>query len=42
MYDYDRKRCYLVLKSDSHLLKICFIYFTGSPLEMMKNAFNFI
>ena len=32
-----------LLKSDSHLPKIfLFIYFSGSPLKMMKNAVYFI
>ena len=31
------------LKLDSHLpKKICFIYFSESPLKMMKNLFYFI
>ena len=32
----------LLLKSDSHPLKDCLIYFTESPLKRMKNAFYFI
>ena len=34
--------CINILKSDSHLLKKCIIYFIEGPLKMMKNAFYFI
>ena len=36
------KKIYLTLKSDSHLPKKCVIWFTGTRLKMMKNAFYFI